>query len=121
MSVLQDNPRSPKNKKGTQTAAKGDVVKGKDLDHGDPNDEEEFESIGERRLTGKKYKGPGGVELEEIEGDVDPKELEGTAGPDPKTGKLKIEGKGWDEIRKKSKDGGRREEYFKRKPAVPIS
>src|SRR5262245_39146932 len=108
---LHDHPRS-KAIAGEQQAKKGDV---------ETFDGEEFESVGEKWLTGRKVKGSGGVDTEEIGSDVDPEELEATAGPDPKTGKFKIKGKGWDDIRTKDSEGGRRREYFKRKPAVPTS
>jgi hypothetical protein len=109
---LHDHPRSKKASEEKREAKKGDVEK---------FDGEEFESIGEKWLTGKKFKGPGGTDLEGIGSDVDEDELKGTATIDPKTGKRKMEGKGWDEIRTKDSEGGRRREYFKRKPAVPTS
>lgn len=84
-------------------------------------DDGEWVSIGEKWLTGKKIKTESGLELDHIGSDVDPDELEATAYIDPATGQLVKEGKGWDEIRVKDSEEGRRREYFKRKPAVPVS
>lgn len=96
--------------KGQQEAKKGDTVRGKELDGQPSEDESEWESIGEKYLD----------KDNNIKGDVDPDELKGTAKPDAK-GNLVKEGKGWDDIRVKDSEGGRRREYFKRKQPPPTS
>lgn len=70
-------------------------------------DGEDWESIGEKST------GPKG----ELESNVDEGEL--TSDRDPKTGRLK--GGALDDIRTKDSEGGKRREYFKRKPEKPVS
>ena len=98
--VLHDSPRSKK-LRGEQIAKKGDV---------EEFDGEEFESIGEKYLD----------KADNIKGDVDEDELKASMGEDEK-GRMVRRGKGWDDIRYKDSEGGRRREYFKRKPAKPTS
>lgn len=99
---LYDNPRSKKLRDEQKEAKKGDVEK---------FDDEEFQSVGEKWLN----------KDDSIGSDVDPDELEAKiTKPDGKNKTIKSGG-GWDEIRVKDSEGGRRREYFKRKPEKPVS